>query len=103
GFDAHRDDPIGAMEVSGEGFRAMTALVRALAEDVCQGRLAFVLEGGYVDSGLREGTGSVLDALVDPEPHLPPLESLTAGSPLERVVRGVVDIHGTNIPELGAP
>ena len=103
GFDAHRDDPIGAMEVSGEGFRAMTALVRALAEDVCQGRLAFVLEGGYVDSGLREGTGSVLDALVDPEPHLPPLESLTAGSPLERVVRSVVDIHGKKIPELGAP
>ena len=103
GFDAHRDDPLAAMEVSGEGFRAMTALVRAMAEELCQGRLAFVLEGGYADSGLREGTEAVLDGLLDPHPRLPPLEPLAPNTPLERVVWGVVEIHGEKIPGLGAP
>ncbi len=56
GFDAHRDDPLAAMEVSGEGFRTMARIVRALAEDLCGGRAVFVLEGGYAASGLREGT-----------------------------------------------
>ena len=32
GFDAHRDDPLAAMNVSGAGFGAMSAIVRALAE-----------------------------------------------------------------------
>jgi acetoin utilization deacetylase AcuC-like enzyme len=61
GFDAHRDDPLAAMQVSGEGFRAMAACVRKLADDLCGGRLVLLLEGGYALSGLREGTESVLD------------------------------------------
>src|SRR5262247_3775790 len=47
GFDAHRDDPLAQMEVTRAGFRGMAALVRALADDLCEGRLALVLEGGY--------------------------------------------------------
>ena len=38
-FDAHRDDPLAAMKVSGAGFAAMTHIVRALADDLCGGRL----------------------------------------------------------------
>jgi acetoin utilization deacetylase AcuC-like enzyme len=102
GFDAHQDDPLADMRVSGDGFRAMAAVVRALADDLCQGRLAFVLEGGYAASGLQEGTGAVLDVLLAPEP--PPLAAaapLTPGTPLERVVAGVVAVHASRIPDLG--
>ncbi|MDH3210862.1 MAG: histone deacetylase [Myxococcales bacterium] len=103
GFDAHRDDPLAAMQVTREGFRAMTALVRSLADDLCDGRLAFVLEGGYAESGLQEGTEAVLDVLLDPTPALPPeVPDRVPGSPLERIVAGVVAVHSSRIPGLGA-
>ncbi|MBM3277709.1 MAG: histone deacetylase [Candidatus Handelsmanbacteria bacterium] len=47
GFDAHRDDPLGELELSAEGFAELTAEVRHMAEDHCQGRLVSLLEGGY--------------------------------------------------------
>ncbi|MHC4789216.1 MAG: histone deacetylase family protein, partial [Planctomycetota bacterium] len=81
GFDAHRDDPLGGMAVSREGFRSLARVVRALADDLCAGRLACVLEGGYADSGLREGTAALLDALLDPAPSpLPPTPDPMPGS-----------------------
>ncbi|HXV36581.1 MAG TPA: histone deacetylase, partial [Myxococcota bacterium] len=47
GFDAHRDDPLADMNVTRDGFRDMAAIARAIADDLCAGRIAFVLEGGY--------------------------------------------------------
>jgi len=72
GFDAHRDDPLASMQVTGAGFASLAAIVRRLADEVCGGRLAFVLEGGYALTGVREGTAAVLDALTPTEaPPLP--------------------------------
>ncbi len=101
GFDAHRDDPLGSMELSEQGFRGIAALLRAAADELCGGRLACVLEGGYAQTGLREGTRALLDALLTRVP-LPPSAELEAGSPLGRVVAGVVAVHGDRIPGLGA-
>ena len=47
GYDAHAQDPLGGMQVSTEGFAAMTAHVQRLAAGCCDGRLAAVTEGGY--------------------------------------------------------
>jgi acetoin utilization deacetylase AcuC-like enzyme len=60
GFDAHERDPLGGMAVSNAGFAAMGAMVRDLAGDVCGGRLALILEGGYDLTGL---TGSVVECV----------------------------------------
>jgi acetoin utilization deacetylase AcuC-like enzyme len=97
GFDAHRDDPLGAMRVSGAGFRAMSDVVQALADQLCGGRSVFLLEGGYSPSGLREGTGAVLDALLDPQPA-PPSETREGGwgPTLESVLERVRQVHGEN-------
>ena len=102
GFDAHRDDPLAAMQVSEAGYRAMARLTRALAEELCGGRLVLILEGGYAPSGLEEGTRAVLDALLEPEPAPPPVPELVPGSALDRVVEAVVSVHGSRIPGLGA-
>jgi acetoin utilization deacetylase AcuC-like enzyme len=103
GFDAHRDDPLADMQVTAAGYAAMAAIVRHLADDLCGGRLAFILEGGYALSGVREGTTAVLDAIFDPEaPSLPPVADLQPGSLLERVVEPVVQVHGRHFPDLGA-
>ncbi len=101
GFDAHRDDPLGSMEISGAGFAAMTHLVRALADDLCGGRLLLVLEGGYALSGLLEATGATLDALLAERAIPPHPTDLVPGSVLDGVVRRVSEAHGEFFSGLG--
>lgn len=47
GFDAWRDDPLGGMRVTEEGFAEWGRRLGELAAEVCGGRLMAVLEGGY--------------------------------------------------------
>jgi len=47
GFDAHERDSLAYVMLSDEGFAMMTRQLRTLAEEVCNGRLVSVLEGGY--------------------------------------------------------
>jgi acetoin utilization deacetylase AcuC-like enzyme len=57
GFDAAAGDPVGGLEVTEEGFAALTALTLNVSE-----RVAFVLEGGYNTQTLPGLVGSVLAA-----------------------------------------
>lgn len=69
GFDPHRFDL--ALDVTYQGFASMTAILQSLARRHCQGRLVFVLEGGYNLESLAQGVWSVLDVLtgsIPPEP-----------------------------------
>jgi acetoin utilization deacetylase AcuC-like enzyme len=94
GFDAHRDDPLAAMNVTREGFRDMGAIVRALADDLCEGRLMFVLEGGYAASGLMDGVNAVLDAITGDESlKMPKQNAVSAGNVLDTIVEQVSDAH----------
>jgi acetoin utilization deacetylase AcuC-like enzyme len=94
GFDAHRDDPLANMAVTREGYWAMSAIVRALADDLCGGRLVFVLEGGYAASGLRDGVAAVLDVmLADAGPEPPEITPVLPESTLGRVVDQVGSVH----------
>ena len=103
GFDAHRDDPLGGMRVGEEGFAAMAAVVRSLADDVCGGRLAYFLEGGYSISALLQGTGVVLDAALSADaPALPPPVDAPGESFLGQLVGLVRGVHGVRYPALGA-
>jgi len=102
GFDAHRDDPLASMQVSAVGFHAMATIVRALADELCGGRVVFLLEGGYALSGLREGTTALLEAL-RAETALPPdplAGDLDPGTMLRALVARVGDVHGHWIPDL---
>ncbi len=47
GFDAHKDDPIGSLELETDDFTELTKLVRAVADAHCDGRMVSLLEGGY--------------------------------------------------------
>ncbi|MBU0516434.1 MAG: histone deacetylase [Proteobacteria bacterium] len=64
GFDTYHQDPLGGMQVSHEGYAAMTRLMMALADEVCGGKLVYTLEGGYDLEGLRGGVQAVLLELV---------------------------------------
>ena len=60
GFDAHANDPLGGMRLSSGAFGAMTAELRAVADECCRGRIVAVTEGGYD----LEALGTSLDASV---------------------------------------
>jgi acetoin utilization deacetylase AcuC-like enzyme len=54
GFDAMRNDLLGQFDVTPEGFAAITRVVVELADELCQGRVVSVLEGGYRLDGLAD-------------------------------------------------
>lgn len=63
GFDAHRLDPLGGMNVTGAGFAEMTQSLLKLSSAVCQGRTLLVLEGGYSLEGLWESVEKCLSVM----------------------------------------
>jgi acetoin utilization deacetylase AcuC-like enzyme len=93
GFDPHRRDPLGGMNVTEEGFGAMARLLLALANRFADGRIAFLLEGGYDLAGLRDSVAAVLAAMQaqvpPPAGHLPLAESR-----IEPVIRRILQVHG---------
>lgn len=59
GQDCHRDDPLGDMMVTERGFAYMAWYCRRMMRS-CDGRIAFILEGGYNRHATAEGIESVL-------------------------------------------
>ena len=53
GFDLYRHDPLGRMNVTPDGYALMTHMLKNLAGEICQGRIVFVMEGGYSAEGIR--------------------------------------------------
>ena len=47
GYDAHWDDPLAYMYLSVAGYAAIARALVELAEELCEGRLVWTLEGGY--------------------------------------------------------
>jgi len=75
GFDGHYLDPLGHLALTAAGFGRLSERACALADELTGGRLVFVLEGGYHETGLGWGLASVLNVaagrggpLSEPEP-----------------------------------
>lgn len=63
GFDIYEGDPLGGMNITADGFAALSSKLMELAASVSQNKILFVLEGGYNLQGLREGVREVLHQL----------------------------------------
>ncbi len=61
GFDAHERDPLGGMRMTTNGCGQLTTRLIAAADELCDGRIVFVTEGGYDTSALAECCQSVID------------------------------------------
>jgi len=64
GFDAHKDDLLGSMKVTAQGFAELTQIVKAIAEKYCEGRLVSILEGGYHPDGLAASVEAHIQVLM---------------------------------------
>jgi acetoin utilization deacetylase AcuC-like enzyme len=93
GFDAHRDDPLGGMQVSTEGFAALCGVVRDIADAHAGGALALVLEGGYDLRGLSTSVRACVEVLEGATPP-PPVR------PNAREARVVADLRATQLADL---
>ena len=71
GFDAHRDDPLGDMRLTEDGYATMAAAVAAVADRHAQGRLALLLEGGYDLGALSRSVRAVIEVLAGATPPAP--------------------------------
>ncbi len=63
GYDAHIRDPLGGVKISKKGFLKISELLIQVAQKCCEGKIIFVLEGGYDLKGLQEGVEASLTAL----------------------------------------
>jgi len=70
GQDAAASDPLGRMSVTTEGFREMTRLVKAFADERCHGRIVGIQEGGYSLDHMPFCLLATIEALAGLEPAL---------------------------------
>ena len=54
GFDSYYQDPLGGMEMTEQGFARLGSIFIQLANELCRGKLIFVLEGGYSVEGIAK-------------------------------------------------
>lgn len=65
GFDLCAYDRLSSMRGTPEGYALLTFLLLEIAEEVCHGRIAFIMEGGYSLMGIRECSLRLLQELCD--------------------------------------
>src|SRR5258706_975334 len=73
GFDAHWADPLGNIQLSLPGYGHLTRELIKIADELCGGKIIFVLEGGYNLTSLSHGVLNVGDALLGESQVLDPL------------------------------
>ena len=64
GFDAHRLDPLSAINMTADGFASLTDILCEIAAETCEGRLISALEGGYNLKGLSESVVAHVERLM---------------------------------------
>lgn len=99
GQDASVQDPLGRMSLTTAAYRAMTRMMRELAEQACEGRLVVAQEGGYSDwyapycsaaiaEGLCEGMSGIQPI---GEPYGPRAESMPPSREISGDARAAID------------
>ena len=63
GFDAHKRDPLGSMDLTTPDFAALVSSAKNWADELCGGKLVAVLEGGYDLTALGESVATTIEVL----------------------------------------
>jgi acetoin utilization deacetylase AcuC-like enzyme len=60
GFDAHEMDPLGQLRMTTAGFGRLTKMLVSAADELCEGRVVLVTEGGYDLKALGDSLKAVI-------------------------------------------
>jgi len=74
GFDMYYADPIGNCSLTSSAYNYFTTKILRIAEEICEGKISFVLEGGYDVIGLPYCVEAVLKALLNEKYESPEYE-----------------------------
>lgn len=97
GFDAHWVDPLANMQLSLAGYDRLARECLRMAENLCSGKIVFVMEGGYDLQALAHGWRNIARALLgsdevsDPYGQAPAARS---SRDIGRVIAEAKRIHG---------
>lgn len=96
GYDGHGADPIGPLALTVAGYEALTRRLIDLAGELCGGRIALVLEGGYNLNALAACVVAATRALLGLPPQPDPAEhrySARAEPDLSALIRRIAHEH----------
>ncbi|MBN1201207.1 MAG: histone deacetylase [Anaerolineae bacterium] len=94
GFDAHWADPLAHMRLSLAGYDHLTRELLALASALCEGRIVFVLEGGYNLQVLGHAWANVARSLLGIDRVSDPLGSKNGEEPaIDQLVVSLKRLH----------
>jgi acetoin utilization deacetylase AcuC-like enzyme len=68
GFDGHFKDPLGGLTFTQSGYASVAASLMLAANRVCDGKICFVLEGGYSLQALKECSAAILTEMLQQHP-----------------------------------
>jgi acetoin utilization deacetylase AcuC-like enzyme len=91
GFDPHRRDPLGGMEVTEAGFAGMAGLLLKLADQYTRGKIAFLLEGGYDLAALNHSVAAVLEVMQQNSRTIE--DAKPGGDRIEPLVRRILQVR----------
>ena len=65
GFDAHTQDPLAQVNLKSKDFYEITKRIVNVANNICNGKIVSILEGGYDLNALRESAYEHVKALIE--------------------------------------
>lgn len=97
GFDAHWVDPLASMQLTLGGYDYLARECIRLAERLCDGRIVFVMEGGYDLPALANGWVNIARTLLGEEEVSDPYgeaRSAADASAIQPLIDELVRVHG---------
>ena len=96
GYDAHWSDQISLMQLSTIGYAKLARILKGLAEEFCDERLVFTLEGGYSLDALASSIRVNLDVLMGNPDIVDPLGEPPAARAAPDIEALLQSIKGTH-------
>lgn len=97
GFDAHWNDPLAQMNLSLAGYAWIERELVRIADQLCEGRIVFALEGGYqmdvLACGVLNGFYAMMGEDIVTDPYGP---SPHPERPVDTLIAHVKEVHGLN-------
>ncbi len=94
GFDGHWRDPLAQAGLSLGGYDQIVRMLIDLAESTCQGKILFVLEGGYFEQALTLGALNLCYALIGSDMTHDPLGRMSKGERnVDNLLQKLIRLH----------
>ena len=95
GFDAHWDDPLASMRLSLKGYHHLDMELIRMAQKYCDGKIIFMLEGGYNTDTLAHGVSNIAHALLGDDTYNDPFGVVEARTTETKGLIGKIkQLHG---------